>query len=409
VPDVIVPVTWVEQETLYSCGPAVAQMTLKAVGVATPASPPTWQQQLWTIIQTVTDEVRPTNAGAGTPSAPAFPEQLCEKCANTTSYTCWATSPKALERLVNGQQASAVYTVTTNGNDAAATIAMLDTIDRGVPGIALVRGWQHWVVVDGYLHGGPDPWALPGRNLNGIYLRNPQVAGVHYVDWNTWKDEYLNFVPCGQYANTILVISGRRTTIPYVPPPAAPTNVRILRKRAYINLEQFYAMIPPPSAIEEAQRAAAALLQTSARWRPGLAAREPDTPLLVQRLDRYDDYYYIVPFKRGHAETARLVIDATTGKFTEASAIEKEGESLAPYKPPLSPLDACYGRPLDLPAVRNRVLRQGTIGKHAVLVWRPCKESSSPLLPFHLLTIGDRVVYVRVDGQIFDELTDGPA
>jgi hypothetical protein len=407
--DVIVPVTWVDQETLYSCGPAVAQMTLKALGVATPAIPPTWQQRLWTIIQTITNEVRPSNAGSGTPSAPAFPEQLCEKCPNTTSYTCWATSPKALERLLNGQQTSAVFAVTTSGNDAAATIALLDTLDRGVPGVALIRGWQHWVVVDGYLHGGPDPWALPGRNLNGVYVRNPQSAGLHYIDWNVWKDEYLNFVPCGQYANTILVISGRRNAIPPVPPPAPPTNVRILKQKAYINREELYAMMPPASARKEAQRVAATLLQGSARWRAALGGKEPDVPLLVQRLDRYDDYYYIVPFKRGQAETARLVVDATTGKFMEASAIEKEGESLAPYKPPTSPLESCYGRPLDLPAVRNRVVRPGTVGQHPVFVWKPCKESSSPLLPFYLLTVGDRVVYVRVDGQVFDELTDGPA
>ena len=34
--EVTVPVTWMEQENLYYCGPAVARMTLAALGVAPP-------------------------------------------------------------------------------------------------------------------------------------------------------------------------------------------------------------------------------------------------------------------------------------------------------------------------------------------------------------------------------------
>ena len=332
--EVTVPVTWVHQETLYYCGPAVAQMMLAAIGVVKPPSPPTWQDRLWTIIQSVTDETRPSNAGPGTPSAPEFQEQLCEKCASTSGYTCWATTPGALERTLNGQQGSAHYSVSTTGSDSAATIATLDVLDRGLPGLALVWGWQHWVVVDGYRHSGPDAWALPGRNLNGMFLRNPQVPGMLYVDWQVWKDDYLNFVPCGQYGNTIVVLDGHRVAVPPPSPPAAPTNVRILGREIFPFRKAASAMIPPASASDAAKRAAAELLQSSARWRAALDGKDPDTPLLVQRLDRYDDYYYIVPFKRGTAETARLTIDAASGRFMEASCIDQEGESLPPYHPP---------------------------------------------------------------------------
>lgn len=408
-PEVIVPVTWARQETQFYCGPAVAQMMLGALGVATPPSPPTWQDRLWTLVQSVTNETRPANAGPGTSSAPAFPEQLCERCPSTPGYTCWATSPGALERLLNGQQSAALYSVSTNGSDSAATSATLDVVDRGLPGPVLVWGWQHWVIVDGYRHSEPDAWPLPGRNLNGVYLRNPQVPGMLYVHWEAWKDDYLSFIPCGQYSNTIVVLDGHRVAAPPPNPPAAPTNVRILGHEAYVFRKEAHMMIPPASAREAAERAAAALLQSSARWRASLESKGADTPLLVQRLDRYDDYYYIVPFKRGTAETARLTIDAASGRFMEASAIDQEGESLPPYHPPLSAFGERYGRPLDLRSVRNRVLREGTIGQHPVLVWRPCKQSTSPLLPFYLLSIGDRIVYWRVDGEMFDELTEGPA
>jgi hypothetical protein len=297
--------------------------------------------------------------------------------------------------------------VRVNGSDSDATVALLDTLDRGLPGLALVRGWQHWVVVDGYTHSSPDAWPLPGRNLNGVYLRNPQVQGVHYVVWDVWKDDYLRFVPCGQYANTIVVLDGHRLAAPPAP-PAAPTNLHILGRDVYVPRKE-EGMIPPDAARAAAQRAAAALIETSARWVPPLASKELGDPWLVQRLDRYDEYYYIVPFKSGAADTARLVIDAQSGRFTEASAIDKEGESLPPYIPALKGLEARYGRALDLRSVRNRVLRPGTIGQHPVLAWRPCKQSTSPLLPFYLVSIGDRIVYWRVDGELFDELTDGPA
>jgi hypothetical protein len=39
-------------------------------------------------------------------------------------------------------------------------------------------------------------------------------------------------------------------------------------------------------------------------------------------------------------------------------------------------------------------------------VWRPCQESLSPILPFRLITIGDRTYYQRLDGVLFDSLHD---
>jgi hypothetical protein len=42
-------------------------------------------------------------------------------------------------------------------------------------------------------------------------------------------------------------------------------------------------------------------------------------------------------------------------------------------------------------------------------VWKPCVESRSPFYPFRLVTIGDQVRYVRIDGKEFASLTDlGP-
>ena len=49
--------------------------------------------------------------------------------------------------------------------------------------------------------------------------------------------------------------------------------------------------------------------------------------------------------------------------------------------------------------------REGAIGEHPVLVWKPCVQSRSPFLPFYQFTVGDSFVYYRVDGERFDALT----
>lgn len=226
-PDVIVPVPWALQEELYGCGPAVTQMVLSAFNIPRPGGPQTWQQQLWVIIQSLTWETRPGNAGPGTPYAPSFPTQLCEQCSGV--WDCWATSPPALERTLNSLQQFGQYRVTTGKTEEAVTGALLDTLDSHLPGVALVRGRQHWLVVDGYLHSEPNSTPVAGRNLNGVYLRNGQVQSLHYVDWETWEDDYLSFVACGRYENSMVVLDAVRVMTGPSSAPSAPTNIRITR------------------------------------------------------------------------------------------------------------------------------------------------------------------------------------
>jgi len=143
-------------------------------------------------------------------------------------------------------------------------------------------------------------------------------------------------------------------------------------------------MLTPDEAAQKADRAADQLLKTSARWRASLEGRVVQPPLLIQRLD-VNEPYYIVPFTRNGRHTAHLIVDATSGELAEANAVENVGDSLPAYLvPPSAP-------PSGLP-------RQ--------LVWQPCRESSSPFLPFYVLEDGE---YFRVDGKTFTTLTLAPA
>jgi hypothetical protein len=49
----------------------------------------------------------------------------------------------------------------------------------------------------------------------------------------------------------------------------------------------------------------------------------------------------------------------------------------------------------------------GTYCIPPVLVWKPCRESWSPHLPFYQIVVGPHVLYLRLDGQVFTQLTTG--
>ncbi len=295
--------------------------------------------------------------------------------------------------------ASALFSARAEPHEDLVTAALMHSLNRGIPGAALVYGWQHWLVVYGYTYDGSNACTAAGNKLNGVYIRDPRVPrSVHYVTCTTWRDNYLRSVPCGMYQGTYVVISGSGSMkVTPQPPAASPTRASD-------------GLVDPDDAMREAQRTAEDLLTLqSSLWTSGLAPAQVRPPALVQRLDHDDSYYYIVPFGRGSRDTARLIIDAHSNMFTEATGVETADESLPAFVHPGGFLERMSGRALDLPGVRPRVVRLGTVGIHPVLVWKPCYQSTTPFLPFYQYSVGDQLVYLRVDGERFDRLTTGPA
>lgn len=412
-PDVDVGVPFVKQETLFYCGPAVVEMVLRTLKAASPATPPTWQDQLWDLVKANTGASRPASAPSS-PSSPAFPTQKCEMCAG--AWSCWSTTPGVLEYLLNTGQGSAIYAISQHVTEAAATAALLDALDANLPGVALVRGWQHWLVVDGYRHSEPNGWAVAGRSVNGVFIRDPlDVAATHYIKTSKWRSDYLRFVPCGAYQNTFVVAGAKPAPTPPPPPPQqppqAPTGVRIVdprREPRPVWPGAGRLMLPILEAIRRGA-AAAAEVAGSGRLQPAFDGAQPRSAVLVQRLDQRDAYYYIVSFVAESGESARVIIDAFDGEFEEAIGVLEKGQTLPQYLPPGAALDRLHADPVRDEDARRPQPRTGTVGQHPVLVWKPCKESTSPFLPFYQFSVGDRFVYYRVDGPRFEELTEGPA
>jgi hypothetical protein len=162
---------------------------------------------------------------------------------------------------------------------------------------------------------------------------------------------------------------------------------------------------------ELATRAAIAHVATltDSRLRMAFHLAEAKVAYLVQRLDRQDSWYYVVTFGAGDRETARILIDAFDGTLGEATGISKEGDSLKRYMSAPDALTRLLAKTEHGSDWLPFRVRGGTVGEHPVLVWKPCGQSSSPFLPFYQLSVGDSFVYYRVDGEMFDALTEGPA
>ena len=145
-------------------------------------------------------------------------------------------------------------------------------------------------------------------------------------------------------------------------------------------------------------------------WTPALAGATRESALLVRRLDRFDDYYYIVSYLKNGLVTARLAVDAETTDIEEIGAIDTPGQYLLTFTEPsvvLSRLSALTPDDSRLPGVRFRIRPELiTLPTNPTLGWKDCLESRSQLLPFYVVMVGDQSVYVRVDGQVFSSLTD---
>jgi len=136
-------------------------------------------------------------------------------------------------------------------------------------------------------------------------------------------------------------------------------------------------------------------------------------PLLVQRLDRPGDFYYLAPWQQNDRIAALVDIDARFGIFKSLRVLAAPAKDWLIGRGSSSRLRDALARSLDgntfeLPEERGRFkVYPGTYCIPPVLVWKPCRESWSPHLPFYHVVVGGHSLYVRIDGPVFTHLTTG--
>ena len=308
------------------CGAATAQIILFFTNPAQVGNTPGDQDALWGSIQINTGGKPPASVPAS--DCPTWNTQQCDKCVGATSFVCWCTYPPALEATLAYYLPMALATPL---NDQIFTAAVIDSVDFRIPAAALVFNGLHWLAVAGYETDGPHPQTVNGRAISAIYVSDPEVgAANHSVAIDEWMNDYVSPInQCGIFLNRLAVIAATGPRPILANAPSGPANIRIVGDRAAWEETRQGAPAaapkrPPRTALaaeesgdeEEGEpavmtmldptvilvhaNAEAARLSAVPSWTPAFSESSPDAPLLVQRLDKPDQYllHCFVPRRR---------------------------------------------------------------------------------------------------------------
>jgi len=311
----------------------------------------------------------------------------------------------------------------------AASRKMVWTIHHyKVAPIVLVFKGDHWIVVRGFdASAAPTSSADTSYTITAFEVNNPWppvpsssvpppphsgadncgtggnrgVANEH-IAYSTWQSMYLTGNKYGTLWN------GKNVAVCDPDPPAErPGKIEPPPKRAGGE-----RLLPPDAALEYARVGLQLYgLDQKAAWKHVWRGTEPGRPVLVHRLDQIGSYYYIVPFvSRKETVAAAVAVDARFGDYRQTIALPKGGSSILMALDQQQILELTLGRKLDLEDRLGRItVHREAFCLYPAMVWRPCLESLSPFYPFHMITVGDHRIYVRVDGRVFTKLhTDIP-
>lgn len=382
-----------QQDTAYYCGAACAQMVIASIGGGL-----------------IDQAAIYSDAGSHT----------------SEPYPTWYTAPDGLQWVLNDRRP-----VGFGGWFALYSLSIEDTLSRKlawtihhyqVAPIALVFGGDHWVVVRGYQASAtPSSSTDIGYTISAIEINNPWppvpppppppphsasdgcgtggnrgTPNVH-IAYSTWQSTYMT----GNVYGTAW--KGKNVAVCDPDPPAdrigeqAPPAERLPGDR----------LVEPRQAIELALAGARRFgLLERKEWAEVFERAQPSAPVLVQRLDVADSFYCLVPFVDHRGTVAAVIdVDGRFGDYRQAMALPEPEANLLSVMDDKAVLERTVGRRLELEEGRGSLLlRPEAFCLYPMLVWRPCLESLSPFLPFHMITVGDRRVYVRIDGEIFTTL-----
>lgn len=286
----------------------------------------------------------------------------------------------------------------------------------------MVYGSDHWIVVRGYTasatpqNSGDVGYSISGFDINNPWPPTPSPApppphtggdvcgsggnrGVadEHISYSSWKSNYMTGVPGGHWSGKFIAVCD-----PEPPPTRHPLSTPEQRPR--FDGEELIGSRVAADLSRESLEVAGLLDREN--WRKALEGTRVGDAILVQRLDRADDFYWIVPQVRDGVPTAVVNIDARFGEYMQARALpDPLGTALLTLgKEEVNA--AVYGRLHELPGEAGQLRIRpdiACISKH--WVWRPCRESLSPFYPFKLVSYGGHRVYIRSDGRVFTSLT----
>lgn len=185
------------QKGIRFCGPACAQMVIESLG-GRKKSQPTWYQRITTNWQ----------LDRGSP---------------------WFSSPDGLRTSLNraaGIVPSGPFDVVSFQTEPTLTRWLLWSVARGVPALALVTGWTHWVVIYGYeASRHPVEAGDTGYDIESLYLHNPSnMRRDLKVSFTDWQLQYLWKVPSGLWHGRLVGVGVFGASDGVFPAPVAPLS-----------------------------------------------------------------------------------------------------------------------------------------------------------------------------------------
>jgi hypothetical protein len=332
--------------------------------------------------------------------------------------TGWATDPYGLRyTLVDRRPAGFTNTFVVHKptSEAEGTRDIVYTLHRyEVSPAALVFGCAHWITIPG-VQTDVEPVAGSGYTVEGFWIHNsvardnePHSAtdvcgsggvngsGNEYVTYADWQTTY--FTGCN-YDHP----SGSSQFISVCDPDTrdleAPQRKKLKRPA------RGQKLLAQRDAIKFSQAGLKAYgLTEDKRVSRALRNARPLEPQLVLRRDRRNSYYYLVPWGTERGAKAMTRVDARFGTFSGIRLMSKQirNEFLDREAAFKLVADRRFKLPDELGSIK---VFPGAVCLSPTLVWQPCWESWSPNLPFYQFTIGATTVYVRIDGEVFTQLT----
>ncbi len=376
-----------QQDTPYYCGAACAQMVLDSMGEGVLG-----QDDLYNDNNT-----------------------------HSTAESGWATAPDGLQWTLNNRQSGKYFCLDALSSEDSISRMIVWTIrNYGVAPVALVFGWDHWIVVRGYsASAAPKSSVDTSYSISSFDVNNPApptpspapppphvdpdacgtggtrgVADEH-ISYSMWRSTYMTGVPSGHWGGRFVAVCD-----PDPPPTWGPRPVRKDARRRTDLLRVDEAMDAVAPALAEQ-----GLLERE-RWR--LAFERPlARAQLVERLDQPGRYYYIAATEGAEGTLGLVALDARGGTYLQSAVVDAQRPLLPPFIEAAPLLDRLRDEPLTLPGLEGRrMIEPGLVAVYPHLVWRPCRESLSPFYPFRMIIWGPHRVYVRIaDGAAFTSLT----
>lgn len=363
----------------------------------------------------------------------------------------WKSSPDGLENALN-EHKPADYTgefkIFARQDQIGIARRMAWTLFQfKVPCVALVKGGSHWIVVYSYepLDIRPSDSSDTSYEITGFFIRNPvHKSQQGHIDHVTWLTDYANPVNNGGiWDGKFLCIcdpapgKGKRRKMKNIQGDLSDQS-KARQKKFMVKEDPSSAEEKNPSDQTEIKSAKDEFPETEitmitdpvmqtrkiidkntagkyAHWvlqkrrihkskalKLNLENPNSGDPILVEYIGK-DDFYYIVPMKDFKDKIyATMIIEAKKVNYRESSFAMD-------IRVPLKLTPSTNKELLNLLFSKKYIKSQepDDVQFHKALVWKSCLESLSPHLPFYMVTINNQKLFIRIDGEVFRELTQG--